>query len=395
MRRRVERVVRARIPPRIYLTFDDGPDPTWTPRVAQELRTAGARATFFVIGERVAEHAEVVQALVADGHEVGLHCMRHVRHPDSTRETIEEDTREGLAVLRRLGIHPRRWRPPGGATAPWTKTLAKRHRLKLADWSIDPRDWEGALAGELLARIGREARPGGTLLLHDGLGPGAARADASQTAELIEPLIDQIRLRGWEPAPLSERRPHRRLIERAFRGPELPPAPAGFATEVVAEDDLTDDDLGALSVLLAESMTRFGHEYAGKAWRRIRPVARAIARMDGELAGQVSIFRLASKPERAIYGLGDNAVHPSHRGQGIALRLIAVAAEECWRRGAEAILGDTVAQRRMGATLGFAPVPRFRFWYERDGACHWHPNWIATIRHPEPRTRLQLEEGDF
>src|SRR5687768_1212688 len=98
----------------VHLTFDDGPDPDWTPRVAEELERLGLRGTFFVIGERAAEHPETVRALVAAGHELELHCMRHEAHTGLSRGEIEADTRAALSVLRGLGVRPRRWRPPGG-----------------------------------------------------------------------------------------------------------------------------------------------------------------------------------------------------------------------------------------------------------------------------------------
>jgi peptidoglycan-N-acetylglucosamine deacetylase len=396
VRRRLARVVDARLPPRVYLTFDDGPDPDWTPRVVAELARVGARATFFVIGERALEHPEVVRSVQEAGHEVAFHCMRHVRHTDTTREAIERDTREGLAVLGDLGIRPRLWRPPAGAVAPWTAAVARRHRLRLAGWSADPRDWEGELAGVQLARISGQMRRGATVVMHDGLGPGATRSDCSQTVELIEPLAGQIHLRGWRTAALGERTLRRRALDRALLTLTGVPRPAaGYDVSVIAEEELTDSELAELSALLAKSMTRLGAEYAKRPWRRVRPEFRVLARANGSIIGQMSAFTIGTRPPRRLYGLGDSAVLGPWRGGGIAKRLNEVALEEAWRRGAEVVMGDTVALRPQRISLGLAPVPRFRFYYERDGCCHWHPNWLAAIRHPEPKTRLELEEGDF
>jgi peptidoglycan/xylan/chitin deacetylase (PgdA/CDA1 family)/predicted N-acetyltransferase YhbS len=384
------------MPARVYLTFDDGPDPEWTPRVTAELARVGARATFFVIGERALEHPEIVRFLHAEGHEVALHCMRHVRHTDTTRGVVERDTRDGLEVLDGLGIRPRRWRPPAGALAPFTRAVARRHRLRLAGWSADPRDWSGEPSGVLLARVAGELHPGAVVVMHDGLGPGATRADCSQTVELIEPLVGQLRQRGWHPAALDERTLRRRAVDRALRPlAAVPRADGGADVAVVAEAELGEAELAELSALLAQSMTRLGAEYAQRPWRRVRPEFRVLARVDGSIVGQVSVFRIGTRPPRRLYGLGDNAVLRPWRGRGIARRLVATAIEEAWRRGAEVVVGDTVALRREGQSLGFAPVPRFRFYYERDGCCRWHPNWMAAIRHPEPRARLELEEADF
>jgi peptidoglycan-N-acetylglucosamine deacetylase len=396
VRRRLARVVDARMPPRVYLTFDDGPDPEWTPRVTAELARVGARATFFLIGERALEHPEIVRSLHAEGHEIALHCMRHVRHTDMTRDAIERDTREGLEALSGLGIRPRLWRPPAGALAPGTRPVARRHRLRLAGWSADPRDWSGELAGVLLARVARELHRGAIVVMHDGLGPGARRTDCSQTVELIEPLVGQVRLRGWRPAALDERTLPRHAVDRALRPLVAVPREAGAAdVAVVAEAELSEAELAELSDLLAQSMTRLGPEYAKRPWHRVRPEFRVLARVDGSIVGQTSAFRIGTRPPRRLYGLGDNAVLRPWRGGGIARRLITAAVEEAWSREAEVIMGDTVALRGHSLSLGFAPVPRFRFYHERDGCCRWHPNWMAAIRHPEPRTRLELQEGDF
>jgi GNAT superfamily N-acetyltransferase len=393
------------LPPRVHLTFDDGPDPDWTPRVAGELERLGVRGTFFVIGERVAAHPEVVRSLVAAGHEVELHCMRHVRHPDLGLREIEADAREALAVLRSVGVRPRRWRTPGGHVTRATRVVAARHGLRLAGWSSDPRDWEGGLAYVMLERITRDGLgPGDVVVMHDAVGPGAERADCAQTVELIEPLVGNLRGRGWEPAPLGARRardtvrgrlPSRAALRDLRRARAETTAGMPISYELVSEDDLDDATLRELSGLLSSVMRRLGPQYAERPWRRLRPEHRGIARMDGEIVGQLSAFRVGTDPPRVLYGLGDLAVAPRARGRGVAVWLGDVLTQECWRRGGEILLVDTVTHLARDLRTGHVPVPRFRFWYERDGACHWHPNWTTRIRHPEPRVRLRLDEGDF
>ena len=78
------------------LTFDDGPDPVWTPAVLDALAHAGARATFFVLGEAAARHPDVVRRTLAEGHAVELHGHAHLRHPALTEvgEPLEEGTRD-------------------------------------------------------------------------------------------------------------------------------------------------------------------------------------------------------------------------------------------------------------------------------------------------------------
>jgi peptidoglycan/xylan/chitin deacetylase (PgdA/CDA1 family) len=180
---------RLRDPLPVYLTFDDGPDPVWTPRILDELERAGAKATFFVIGERVVERPDLVRAVRDAGHAVELHCMRHVAHGNAWRADVEADTREALAVLARLGIRARRWRPPFGQVAAWTPEIASAEGLELTGWSLDSGDWMDLGADGLLARVAPKLEGGQVVLMHDGVGPGARRDGCDPTARLIGPLV--------------------------------------------------------------------------------------------------------------------------------------------------------------------------------------------------------------
>ncbi len=92
---------------RCALTFDDGPDPVWTPAVLESLAEHRLRATFFVIGSRARSHPDLIARMLAAGHEVGLHCMRHLRHTGLSAEELAADTDDALAVLERAGVAPR------------------------------------------------------------------------------------------------------------------------------------------------------------------------------------------------------------------------------------------------------------------------------------------------
>lgn len=97
---------------RSALTFDDGPAPVWTPRVLNALRRADVRATFFLISPLALAHPHIVSSMLEAGHGVEFHCTKHVRHTHRSRKEVEVDTREGLAMLRNLGVELRLWRTP-------------------------------------------------------------------------------------------------------------------------------------------------------------------------------------------------------------------------------------------------------------------------------------------
>src|SRR5689334_3468153 len=130
----------------IALTFDDGPDPRWTPRVLEELAAVGAPATFFPLGPRMAEHPDLVRRVTDAGHLVGLHGWDHLRHTDCDRQTLEADTERAVAAF---ATTPVWWRLPWGREAAWSQDVASAHGLRLVGWTHDTHDWRGDTAAEM------------------------------------------------------------------------------------------------------------------------------------------------------------------------------------------------------------------------------------------------------
>lgn len=178
---------------RLFLTFDDGPDPTWTPRVLEVLERFDASASFFMLGERIEEAPQIARAVLDAGHDVELHGHRHLRHSETPDDELEIDTSRALAALARIGAQPALWRTPWGVLSSSTESLARRHGLALVRWTIDSEDWRGEPAQVMLARIRDPARAGGTVLMHDALGPGATRGDCASTVDLLGHLLSLAR----------------------------------------------------------------------------------------------------------------------------------------------------------------------------------------------------------
>jgi peptidoglycan/xylan/chitin deacetylase (PgdA/CDA1 family) len=187
----------------VALTFDDGPDATWTPIILHELRRLEAIATFFLIAPRAVANPRSVEAMLEAGHGVGLHCWEHLRHSARTRADLERDTDRALAALAGLGVAPVLWRTPWGDTAPWTGEVARERGLQPVGWTADSHDWRGDTAAEMLAAVEDDLGPGGVVLMHDGLGPGARRRDCLQTLRLLPPLCARIAAMGCAPALLG------------------------------------------------------------------------------------------------------------------------------------------------------------------------------------------------
>lgn len=172
--------------PGLALTFDDGPDPVWTPRLLDVLDSVGAKATFFPIASRAAAQPEIVARVLDAGHSVGLHCNEHVRHSSRDRAWLEQDTRDALQLLRTVGVTPSLWRTPWGDTTTFSRVVASANNLRVVGWTLDTHDWRGDSAETMLADTEAGLQAGAIVLAHDGLGPGAQRGDISETLGYVE-----------------------------------------------------------------------------------------------------------------------------------------------------------------------------------------------------------------
>jgi cellulose synthase/poly-beta-1,6-N-acetylglucosamine synthase-like glycosyltransferase/peptidoglycan/xylan/chitin deacetylase (PgdA/CDA1 family) len=195
-------LVSRRPPPvrRIALTFDDGPDPRWTPRIAAELVRLRVPATFFVVGSRVVLHPGLVRDLHARGFEIGNHTFSHsdVAELPGWELGLQLGLTEN-AVAGAIGVRPRLFRPPYSATPEAVtnkqlrglRAVAKRgYAVVLSD--LDTRDWSRP-GVEAIVRSGTPpSARGGLLLMHDGGG------DRSQTLAALRRLVPELRRRGFQ-----------------------------------------------------------------------------------------------------------------------------------------------------------------------------------------------------
>ncbi len=163
------------------MTFDDGPDERFTPRLLDLLGEGGATATFFPIARRAERHPGLIARMVAEGHGVGIHCQEHVRHSSRDKAWGRRDADRALECLRELGVTPKLWRTPWGDLAPWTASVAAERDLRIVGWNVDTHDWRGDNAAEMFAATRAGLVPGAIVLAHDGIGPGARRDGCEET----------------------------------------------------------------------------------------------------------------------------------------------------------------------------------------------------------------------
>jgi peptidoglycan/xylan/chitin deacetylase (PgdA/CDA1 family) len=192
----------------VALTFDDGPDPRWTPQVLQLLSDAGIKATFCMIGFMAERHPDLVRAVRDQGHVLCDHTQHHMLHMDTKPHDVVVAEVDGgyRALTGILGSPPPIYRAPGGFLSPDVISVARGQGMRVLGWAVDPHDYEHPPADVILGRIVPKLRPGSVILLHDGGG------DRSQTVAMLKQLIDHVKGMGWS-------------FATPMFGPPPPPAP--------------------------------------------------------------------------------------------------------------------------------------------------------------------------
>lgn len=188
----------------VSLTFDDGPEPATTRAVLEVLKQRGARATFFVLGEKAERNAPVLAEILAGGHELGLHGHTHDRaYSLRSVRFVVNDVRRARAVVERAAEKRVTWfRPPVGFVSPATARAVRREGLRLAGWTVRGLDGRAsATPDRVLARVVERLEDGTIVLLHDASEHGD-RVPVS--VALLPALLDAIEQRGLRAVTLSE-----------------------------------------------------------------------------------------------------------------------------------------------------------------------------------------------
>jgi peptidoglycan/xylan/chitin deacetylase (PgdA/CDA1 family) len=183
----------------VALTFDDGPDPRWTPEIMQILQEEGVRATFCVLASAGRRLPDLVRAQYDAGH---AHCDHTVDHPNLGRRSRAEVIAQlggGAAFLESVdGVWPQLFRAPFGVVSPEVVKVARMLDLRVLGWTVDSSDYLRSPPEEIVARTMAGIRPGAVVLMHDGGG------DRTNTVAALRPLIHALKAEGYSfatPAP--------------------------------------------------------------------------------------------------------------------------------------------------------------------------------------------------
>ncbi len=186
-------------PPRMALTFDDGPSATYTPRMLDIFAENRARCTFFVLGGLIGRHKQLLRRAEREGHEVGIHSWAHARYTGMSTAAIQGDIARCNSALAEVIDRPVRWvRPPYGAVNAHVRRAINDAGYHVAMWSVDPRDWQSPGSSVVARRILSKARDGAVVVLHDG---GRNRAG---TVAAMRQVVPELKARGYELVTLSE-----------------------------------------------------------------------------------------------------------------------------------------------------------------------------------------------
>lgn len=214
----------------VALTFDDGPNPSYTPQILADLQTAGVHATFFVIGRHAQEHPELVRQEWEDGNAIGNHTFDHEWIPGLSQQKLQQTLDKTATAIREATGDQCLWlfRPPYGDIAPTgaaptpapgmptptpvrpvpaTSTRAWRVIRESGytpiNWDTSGHDWLLPGVGTIVRQINGELRPGAIILMHDGA-PDTEKQDRRQTVAALPAVLDAIRAHGLRPVTLPQ-----------------------------------------------------------------------------------------------------------------------------------------------------------------------------------------------
>ena len=185
----------------IALTFDDGPDPAYTPQILELLKQYHAKATFFVIGTRVEQFPNLVKQEVNDEHEIANHSFHHVYMNHSSVASIQQEISQTQAVISKITGQPAvLFRPPGGVYNDVIVQASKLTHTQVIMWSWhqDTKDWNKPGVDRIVHQVVDHAKNGDIVLFHDHVN------GSSQTVQALKKILPALQAIGFRFVTVSE-----------------------------------------------------------------------------------------------------------------------------------------------------------------------------------------------
>jgi peptidoglycan/xylan/chitin deacetylase (PgdA/CDA1 family) len=176
----------------VVLTFDDGPDVKYTPKVLDVLAQYGAKATFFEVGQNVRKHPELTKRIHESGHSVQNHTYTHADLRGLSAAAFRQQVMStDLAIRAQIGSTPACLRPPYGGVNATVRQRAKALGKDLVVWTTDSRDWTKPGTTAIVQRVLKNVHSGSVILMHDG---GGNRA---QTVAALPTILKTLKAQGY------------------------------------------------------------------------------------------------------------------------------------------------------------------------------------------------------
>jgi peptidoglycan/xylan/chitin deacetylase (PgdA/CDA1 family) len=190
----------------VALTFDDGPSPVWTPQILEELRKAGVKATFFMIGRHVRSYPEIARRVVQEGHEVANHTYNHNVLVYFKDEELEKEIRDTESAIKEVtGQVTRYFRPPKAWLTGREKKKIKKMGYEIVLWSLNSKDWVTFDDKYIIRYLVRNIRPGDIILFHDSGGAFSIEGgDRHETVLTIPRLVEKLGQQGYRFVTITE-----------------------------------------------------------------------------------------------------------------------------------------------------------------------------------------------
>ncbi len=181
----------------IAMTFDDGPNPETTPRLLEILRQRNIKVTFFVLGNMVAKHPEVLKMIADEGHEIGSHSWSHPQLTRISQAAVDKELgNTSEAIFQVTGKRPIYLRPPYGSMKPSLRSyIEDKYGLTIVNWSVDPNDWKNRNSQAVHDAIMAQVKPGAIVLSHDIY---------ATTVDAMPRILDELAAKGYKFATLSQ-----------------------------------------------------------------------------------------------------------------------------------------------------------------------------------------------
>jgi len=187
---------------RVALTFDDGPDNFYTPQILRILAREHVLATFFVLGEQVERHPDVIRKIYQAGHAIGNHTYDHADLAHSTQQQLQwEVDRTERDISRATGLHTKWFRPPYGSVNANVLNSLSKMGYQAVNWTVDSRDWRSLSTVQVEHNILGSVFPGAIILQHCA---GNSKEILTGTVNALPVIIHTLRAQGYAFVTIAE-----------------------------------------------------------------------------------------------------------------------------------------------------------------------------------------------